>query len=162
MLPSMSTSNPYSFTNNPYLPRNLNDVLTQYQITQQGTFQQPQQQRSNAITELDEFLSNLTVDKKNAVETSPEYQNLKLRLFEKFLTYEIALTSHGEQFLSTQVGRKISQDLLDTAQRVANAFEDNSKNEFEQMKNMIAQQSAVIEELQKKLNNDKNSNTDGK
>ena len=153
MIPGLSNSvgsNPYSLSQNPYLPRNLNDVLTQYQITQQGTIQQPQP-RPNAITELDEFLSSLTVDKKAAVESSPDYQNLKLKLFERFLTFEIALTPHGEQFLNTPAGRKISQDLLDVAQKVSNTFEDKAKNEFEQMKNMIAQHSAVIEQLQQQL-----------
>lgn len=55
------------------------------------------------------------------------------------MTFEIALTPHGEQFLNTPAGRKISQDLLDVAQKVSNTFEDKAKNEFEQMKNMIAQ-----------------------
>lgn len=153
MIPGLSgsiSSNPYSVGQSSYMPRNLSDVLTQYQITQQGTIQQPQP-RSNAITELDDFLSSLTVDKKAAVESSSEYQNLKLKLFERFITFEIALTNHGEQFLSTPVGRKLSQDLLDTAQKVSNSFEDKAKTEFEEMKNMIAQQSAVIEQLQQQL-----------
>ena len=74
-----------------------------------------------------------------------------MKLFERFLTFEIALTPHGEQFLNTPAGRKISQDLLDVAQKVSNTFEDKAKNEFGQMKNMIAQQSAVIEQLQQQL-----------
>lgn len=140
---------------NPFLPqnRNLNDILTQYQITQQTIQQQP---RPNAITELDEFMNSLTVDKKTAVETNSEYQTLKLRLFEKFLTYSIALTPIGDQFLSTPLGRKLSQELLDTAQKVSSNFEDASKNEFEEMKKMISQQSAVISELQKKLASQEN------
>ena len=59
---------------------------------------------------------------------SPEYQNFKLRLFEKFLTYQIAMTADGSTFLSTTAGRKMAQDLLDSAQKISEWYFENSNN----------------------------------
>jgi len=140
---------PYGSTAGSGQGSGISDFLSKYNLIQQQqaqTFVQP-----TPISELDEFLASLTTDKRNAVETSQEYQAYKGRLFEKFLTYQIAMTSNGASFLGTVAGRKMAQDLLDSAQRVANNFESNSRNELEEMKDLIMKQSSEIQLLKSRL-----------
>ena len=134
----------------------INEFLSKYNLIQQ---QQQTYIQSTPISELDEFLGSLTTDKRNAVETSQEYQAYKGRLFEKFLTYQIAMTTNGSAFLGTVAGRKMAQDLLDSAQRVANNFESNSRNELEEMKDLIMKQSSEIQMLKSRLGQDAFSNS---
>lgn len=117
----------------------------------------PQQNNNNqqttptAISELDEFLAGLPSDKRNAIEISPDYQHRKLRLFDKFLTFAIAMTPDGQTFLGTPAGKRLSQDLLDSAQKIASNYEVESRSELEQMKQLITKQSDQIEKLQSEL-----------
>lgn len=92
----------------------VDDFLKKYQLVQNAQ-QNQQQQTPTPISELDGYLSSLPSDKRNAVEISPEYQHRKLRLFDKFITYAIAMTPDGNTFLGTPAGRKLAQDLLDSA-----------------------------------------------
>lgn len=128
---------------------NIEEFIRKYTtINQQQPYVAP-----SPISELDEFLAGLPFDKKQAVEMSNEYQTSKLRLFEKFLTYQIAMTPDGNNFINTPAGRKLAQELLDSAQRVSNNFESNSRNELQEMRDLIRKQSNEIESLKERLIN---------
>lgn len=140
---------PYGSTNGS---SGVDDFLKKYQLAQQT--QQPAQ-TPTPISELDGYLSSLPSDKRNAVEMSPEYQHRKLRLFDKFITYAIAMTPDGNTFLGTPAGRKLAQDLLDSAQNIANNYENESRNELNEMKDLIKKQADKIEALQSELEEQK-------
>ena len=92
----------------------VEDFLKKYNLVQQAQ-QQQQNSSPTPISELDGFLSSLPSDKRNAVEISPLYQHNKMRLFDKFITFSIAMTPEGNSFLGTPAGRKLAQELLDSA-----------------------------------------------
>lgn len=147
-----TSTNPFSGSFGQNNNTNVEEFLRKYTNLNQ---QNQQTNPPTPITELDEFLAGLPYDKRQAVELSNEYQINKSRLFEKFLTYLVAMTPDGNNFINTPAGRKLAQELLDSAQVIAKNYENNSRNELQEMKDLIRQQSNEIETLKEKLVNSK-------
>lgn len=143
-----TSSNPFSGSFGQGNGTNIEEFIRKYTTINQQPMVNP-----SPISELDEFLAGLPSDKRQAVELSNDYQINKSRLFEKFLTYLVAMTPDGNNFINTPSGRKLAQELLDSAQVVAKSYERTSRNELQEMKDLIRQQSNEIESLKEKLIN---------
>lgn len=132
----------------------IDEILTKYKLLQQQQQSLEQQNSSqqvpNAITDLESFMGSLTHEQRRAVESSPDYQNIKMHLFERFLVFLISTTPDGSKFI-TGMGRKVSQDLYDAARTIVTNYDKNSRNEYDEMRAIIQQQSNEIQDLKKRV-----------
>lgn len=134
---------------------NIEALITKFGIGQQQP-QQPQIQRT-IINDLDELFADMTTDQRRAVEGNEEYMMALGNLLQKYLLFSLGHTSEGVQFVSTH-GKKLAQNLLDTAKKVSSNVVQNERNEMQsmsermqQLEQIIAQQRALTESQASKI-----------